>query len=168
MLWYVLIAAGLLVLDQAVKWWALHILQPMGTLPLIENIVHLTYVENRGAAFSFLAEYNARWLLALLAFAVTGVIFWMLYQKKVQTALGRGALTAIAAGAIGNALDRVFYGFVVDLFDFRGIHFAVFNVADIYICVGAALFAYYVLVQHKDMPNNHQDRTCETSGERDA
>lgn len=156
MLWYVLIVAGLIVFDQVVKWWALHILQPMGTLPLIENIVHLTYVENRGAAFSFLAEYNARWLLALLAFAVTGIIFWMLYQKKVQTALGRGALTAIAAGAMGNALDRVLYGFVVDLFDFRGIHFAVFNVADIYICVGAVLFAYYALVQHQDTPKHER------------
>ena len=72
------------------------------------------------------------------------------YKHLIQTALGRWSLVLVAAGALGNAIDRVAHGFVVDLFDFRLIHFPVFNVADIFICVGGVLFVVYFLFQHKD------------------
>lgn len=85
-----------------------------------------------------------------LACIITVVILVVLQKKLMQTALGRWSLVLVAAGALGNAIDRVVHGFVVDLFDFRLINFPVFNVADIFICVGGALFVIYFLFQHQD------------------
>lgn len=85
-----------------------------------------------------------------LAVIITIVIFIVLRIDYIQTALGRWSLVLVAAGALGNAIDRVIHGFVVDLFDFRLIHFPVFNVADIFICVGGVLFVIYFMFQHKD------------------
>jgi signal peptidase II len=150
MLLYFLAAVIMIALDQAVKYWAFYSLQPQHTIPVIENVFHFTYVENRGAAFSLFAQFDSRWFFVTLAVVITVAILFVLRKGMMQTALGRWSLVLIAAGAIGNAIDRVIHGFVVDFFDFRLIHFAVFNVADIFICIGAALFAIYVLFCHKD------------------
>lgn len=140
----------MIALDQVVKYWALTNLQAQQTIPLLENVFHLTYVENRGAAFSLFAQFDSRWIFVALAVIVSVAIVVVLYKHLIQTALGRWSLVLVAAGALGNAIDRVAHGFVVDLFDFRLIHFPVFNVADIFICVGGVLFVIYFLFQHKD------------------
>lgn len=147
---YIIAALVMIVLDQVVKYWALTSLQAQHTIPLIENVFHLTYVENRGAAFSLLAQFDSRWIFVALSVIITIVIFIVLRIDYIQTALGRWSLVLVAAGALGNAIDRVIHGFVVDLFDFRLIHFPVFNVADIFICVGGVLFVIYFMFQHKD------------------
>lgn len=147
---YILLAALMIALDQVVKYWALTSLQAQQTIPLLENVFHLTYVENRGAAFSLFAQFDSRWIFVALAVIVSVAIVVVLYKHLIQTALGRWSLVLVAAGALGNAIDRVAHGFVVDLFDFRLIHFPVFNVADIFICVGGVLFVIYFLFQHKD------------------
>ena len=147
---YILLAALMIALDQVVKYWALTSLQAQQTIPLLENVFHLTYVENRGAAFSLFAQFDSRWIFVVLAVIVSVAIMVVLYKHLIQTALGRWSLVLVAAGALGNAIDRVAHGFVVDLFDFRLIHFPVFNVADIFICVGGVLFVIYFLFQHKD------------------
>lgn len=147
---YIIAALVMIVLDQVVKYWALTSLQAQHTIPLIENVFYLTYVENRGAAFSLLAQFDSRWIFVALAVIITIVIFIVLRIDYIQTALGRWSLVLVAAGALGNAIDRVMHGFVVDLFDFRLIHFPVFNVADIFICVGGVLFVIYFMFQHKD------------------
>ncbi|MGE4549408.1 MAG: signal peptidase II [Intestinibacillus sp.] len=134
--------------DQLVKYWAVTVLQavPGGTIPLIQNVFHLTYVENRGAAFSILQ--NKIWLFVLITVVILGAMVYVLRRGLLHTALGRWAVYVIAGGAVGNLLDRIFRHYVVDLFDFRLIHFPVFNVADICVCVGGVLFAYYFLFQH--------------------
>ena len=156
----------MIVLDQAVKLWALTSLQAQHTIPLIENMFHLTYVENRGAAFSLFAQFDSRWIFVALACVITVVILIALQKNYMQTVLGRWSLVLIAAGALGNAIDRVAHGFVVDLFDFRLIHFPVFNVADIFICIGGALFVIYFMFQHKDKQpeneNNNEEQGSET------
>lgn len=138
----------LIALDQLVKYWAFTVLQPLTTIPILENIFHLTYVENRGAAFSLLM--NRRWLFVMLAVVVVSAAVIALRKGIIQTKTGKWSLYFITAGAIGNVIDRIAHGFVVDLFDFRLIHFPVFNVADIFICVGAVLFFVYIMFQHKD------------------
>ena len=150
MSFFVFVSAILILIDQLVKQWALRELQAMHTMPILENVFHLTYVENRGAAFSMLSGRVSQWFFVGLAAVITASILVLLYKKMMQTKLGECALLLIAAGAVGNAIDRAVHGFVVDLFDFRLINFAIFNVADIYICVGGALFVAYVLFQHKD------------------
>lgn len=166
MLLYIIAVLLMIVLDQAVKLWALTSLQAQHTIPLIENVFHLTYVENRGAAFSLFAQFDSRWIFVALACVITVVILIALQKNYMQTVLGRWSLVLIAAGALGNAIDRVAHGFVVDLFDFRLIHFPVFNVADIFICIGGALFVIYFMFQHKDKQpeneNNNEEQGSET------
>ncbi|MCQ5128343.1 signal peptidase II [Butyricicoccus faecihominis] len=147
---FIIAAVLMIAADQAVKYWALTVLQPQGTIPVIENVFHLTYVENRGAAFSLFAKFDSPWLFVVLATVITIVIIYVLHKGVIQSNLGRWSLVLVAAGALGNAIDRAVRGFVVDLFDFRLIHFPVFNVADIFICLGGLLFVIYVLFQHKD------------------
>ena len=147
----------MIVVDQVVKHWTFTVLQPQHTIPLIENVFHLTYIENRGAAFSMFAKFDSRWIFVALASVITLAICYTLSKKLMQTALGSWSLVLIAAGAVGNAIDRVARGFVVDMFDFRLIHFPVFNVADIFICVGGVLFVIYFMFQHKDKPNDENE-----------
>ena len=75
---YIIAALVMIVLDQVVKYWALTSLQAQHTIPLIENVFHLTYVENRGAAFSLLAQFDSRWIFVALAVIITIVIFIVL------------------------------------------------------------------------------------------
>ena len=154
---YIAAILVMIVVDQAVKHWAFTVLQPQHTIPLIENVFHLTYIENRGAAFSMFAKFDSRWIFVALASVITLAICYTLSKKLMQTALGSWSLVLIAAGAVGNAIDRVARGFVVDMFDFRLIHFPVFNVADIFICVGGILFVIYFMFQHKDKPNDKNE-----------
>ena len=164
---YILAALVLIGLDQAVKYWALTSLQAQHTIPLIENVFHLTYVENRGAAFSLFAQFDSRWIFVALACVITVVILIALQKNYMQTVLGRWSLVLIAAGALGNAIDRVAHGFVVDLFDFRLIHFPVFNVADIFICIGGALFVIYFMFQHKDKQPENENNNDQQGSETD-
>lgn len=143
-----LLILALIAFDQIVKYWAFTVLQPLTTIPIVENIFHLTYVENRGAAFSLLM--NRRWLFVILAVLVVSAAAIALKKGVIQTKTGKWSLYLITAGAVGNVIDRIARGFVVDLFDFRLIHFPVFNVADIFICIGAVLFFIYIMFQHKD------------------
>lgn len=154
---YIAAILVMIVVDQVVKHLAFTVLQPQHTIPLIENVFHLTYIENRGAAFSMFAKFDSRWIFVALAAVITLAICYALSKKLMQTALGSWSLVLIAAGAVGNAVDRVARGFVVDMFDFRLIHFPVFNVADIFICVGGVLFVIYFMFQHKDKPNDKNE-----------
>lgn len=167
MLLYIIAVLLMIALDQAVKLWALTSLQTQHTIPLIENVFHLTYVENRGAAFSLFAQFDSRWIFVALACVITVVILIALQKKYMQTVLGRWSLVLIAAGALGNAIDRVAHGFVVDLFDFRLIHFPVFNVADIFICIGGALFVIYFMFQHKDKQPENENNNDQQGSETD-
>lgn len=135
--------------DQLVKMWALNSLQQIQTIPIITNVFHLTYVENRGAAFSIMQ--NKLWFFITVTAVILGVIVYALKTNKIKTALGKWSMYFIIGGAIGNLIDRSMRGFVVDLFDFRLINFPVFNLADIFVCIGGALFCYYVLFQHDEV-----------------
>ena len=112
---YIAAILVMIVVDQMVKHWAFTVLQPQHTIPLIENVFHLTYIENRGAAFSMFAKFDSRWIFVALAAVITLAICYALSKKLMQTALGSWSLVLIAAGAVGNAVDRVARGFVTCL-----------------------------------------------------
>lgn len=145
----IILTLVLVALDQLVKYWAFTKLSVLGTIPIIDSVFHFTYVENRGAAFSILQ--NQRWLFLILTPIIMAVIIFVLYKKRIYSKTGRIGLYLILAGALGNLIDRIWHGFVVDLFDFRLIHFPVFNVADIYVVCGVILFFYYYLIQHEKL-----------------
>ena len=144
-LWLLPIAA-VIGLDQLTKYLAVLFLKPIKTFPIIENVLHLTYIENTGAAFGILK--NHRWVFMVIStIAIIALIAFMLgsYNKKHYNVLLYIGLSLVAGGGIGNMIDRILLGYVVDFVDFRLINFAVFNVADIFVCVGCALILFYVI-----------------------
>jgi signal peptidase II len=137
-----LIIVLLIGIDQASKMWALNSLKEMGSIPIIENVFHLTYVENRGAAFGMLQNNQSIFIIVALAASVFGLYY--LHTKKVNF-LGKASIILIIAGAIGNLIDRIRIGFVVDYFDFRFIWEYVFNIADIFVVVGTIMLCAYII-----------------------
>lgn len=117
---------------------------PNKTYSLIQGVFSLSYVENKGAAFGMLQD--KRILFIITTAVVCGVMVYMLIKehKKMHT-LMRIALTLILAGAVGNFIDRIFIGFVRDMFYLELINFAVFNVADAAISVGATTLILDIL-----------------------
>ena len=145
MLYYIL-AAVLVVIDQAVKFWVRANISLGESLDFIPGFLELTFVKNTGAAFSSFSGMT--WLLALVSLAATVVVLVLLAKDYFPGALGRLTLSLILAGAAGNLIDRVLLGYVTDMF--RTIlrpfqNFAVYNVADICVVVGGILMVLYVL-----------------------
>ena len=143
MLFWILITVGVVILDQFTKWLAVEYLIPIGTFPIIKDALHLTYVENPGAAFGMMQ--NSRWIFLLVSTVAIIAIIIYLIKFATKNKLALLSLAFILGGGIGNMIDRVALGYVVDFIDFRLINFAVFNVADSFVCVGAALLIIYVL-----------------------
>jgi len=139
---YELIIVLLIGIDQISKVWALSSLKEMSSIPIIKNVFHLTYVENRGAAFGLLQNNQSIFIIVALAASIFGLYY--LHAKKVNV-LGKSGIILIIAGAIGNLIDRVRLGFVVDYFDFRFIWEYVFNVADVFVVVGTMVLCIYII-----------------------
>lgn len=136
------LSAITLVLDQASKLAVDGNMALFDSIPLLPSF-NLTYVHNTGAAFSFLAQAGGwqRWLFAGLALIVSGIITtWLLRLEKHETLMAT-ALSLILGGAIGNLIDRVAYGYVIDFLDvyYQQWHWPAFNIADSAICIGVAL-----------------------------
>lgn len=132
----VIILVGI-ALDQLTKWLAVKFLAPITTQPIIKNVLHLTYVENRGAAFGMLA--NHRWIFMIISTATILLLLGVLYAGYLPNMLYKVSVSMIVSGGIGNMIDRLMLGYVVDFIDFRLINFAIFNGADSFVCVGAGL-----------------------------
>ena len=134
---YTAVIAAVILLDQITKQLAIDHLKPVDTVPIIPDALHLTYVTNYGAAFGMLADH--RWIfLAVSTIAIVLMAAYLYYKRDEHPLLGV-ALSFIIGGGIGNMIDRTLMGYVVDFVDFRLINFAVFNVADIFVCVGCGL-----------------------------
>lgn len=131
-------------LDQLTKYLTILFLKPIDTLPIIEDVIHLTYVENRGAAFGMLQ--NQRWLFMTVSTVAIIALLIYLFKKKSHSKLENLSLAFIIGGGIGNMIDRVLLGYVVDMIDFRLINFAVFNVADSFVCIGAGLLMLWIII----------------------
>jgi signal peptidase II len=143
--YFIFITAAVIFLDQFTKYLAIEFLDPIGTYPIIKNVLHLTYVENTGAAFGMLKD--ARWVFMIVSsVAIVALAVYIAIQYKREPYIC-ACLALIAGGGIGNMIDRIVYGFVVDFVDFRLIKFAVFNGADSFITVGAAMLIIYFIVE---------------------
>ena len=139
---YILIILGLIGLDQISKYIAIKYLAGIGSIPIIKNIFHLTYVENRGAAFGMFQNNQIIFVVVALIACIFGLYY--LYKKELNL-LGKTAIIFIISGAIGNLIDRIRLGFVVDYFDFRIIWDYVFNIADVFVVVGTILLCIYII-----------------------
>ena len=139
--------AILIMIDQGIKYITVLGLKPVGSVDIISGFFSLTYVENRGAAFGMLQE--GKWLFVALTVVVcvVCVIYYAKLVSENRLFIVRAAIVLICGGAIGNMLDRLFRGYVVDMFDFNifGYDFPVFNFADICVCIGAFLLVVGIM-----------------------
>ena len=135
---YLAVIAVGIALDQLTKWLSVKYLAPIETLPIIKDVIHLTYVENRGAAFGMLA--NHRWVFIIISTVTIVFLLFILFSGRLSSnKLYTVSVAMIISGGIGNMIDRTLLGYVVDFIDFRLINFAVFNGADSFVCVGAGI-----------------------------
>ncbi len=135
-----LIPVLILAADRVTKALAVNI-PPEGET-LIPGVLGLRYTRNTGAAFSMLSGHP--WLLGVLSFAVIAAAFLFL-RKRQLSALTAAGLMMMLGGALGNMIDRFFTGYVPDMIEFLFVNFAIFNVADTFLCVGCALTAVGIL-----------------------
>lgn len=141
-----IIIIGSILLDQISKILVKSGLEASGKIiTIIPGVLQLEYSENTGMAFGMLSESTV--LLSIASVAMTALLFYMIIRyRKTSGKLYAVSLAMIAGGAIGNAIDRIFRGYVVDFISPIFIDFAIFNIADSFICVGAGLLILYMLV----------------------
>ena len=141
-----LIIPAVVALDQIVKWYIRANFQVGETLPVISDIVHITYVQNQGAAFSMFRNMPIVTVLLPIVMVIACIIAAIYFLRRSERVFG--FLTAlIAAGGIGNLIDRLVLGYVTDMIDFRV--FPVFNVADIAVTVGCVLLIVWVFLEER-------------------
>lgn len=139
---------GIVLLDRISKFLAVLFLQET-TFPLWKGVFHLTYVENTGAAFSMFKDHTLA--LGIFSLFMVALLSYYLYKRKKEGAglLELISIAFIIGGAAGNLYDRLILGYVIDYFDFRLINFAVFNVADSFISIGAGLLFLSFFLEEK-------------------
>lgn len=132
------LALGVVLADQITKAWALQALSELPTRPIVPGIFHLTLIQNPGVAFGLFSGQPLP-----VALGTTGILFWLIWSslknRHTEGASSALPLGLILGGAMGNLMDRIRLGGVVDFLDFR--IWPVFNVADSCITIGAALMA---------------------------
>ncbi len=141
---FLLVVAIGLVLDQVSKSLAANAVGEGRSVPLIPDIIHFTHGRNTGVAFS-LFERHPGWILVFSCMAVVALTVWWWKTREESPLTGLWALALILVGAVGDLIDRFALGYVRDFIDFRPElpvigHWAVFNVADMCICVGVGLY----------------------------
>ena len=133
----------LIVLDQLVKWTIVSNIKLGEVKGFIPSIMSLTYLQNTGAAFSILE--NQQWLFTIITLLVIGGAIWYLIKNIKGSFWLISVLTLIIAGGLGNFIDRLRQGFVVDMFQVDFINFAVFNVADTYLTFGVLIMLLVII-----------------------
>lgn len=144
----IIIIAVLVVIDQLSKLYAINVVKPQGFIKVIDNFYYFTYVENRGAAFGMLQD--KQWFFVVITLAIFAVLVTVLYKYKIEGKLFYTATVLIFAGGIGNLIDRIFRGYVVDFLQFSFFP-PVCNLADYFITVGAVMLVISVAFCKKNI-----------------
>lgn len=135
--------------DQLIKYFAIQYLAPLDTYPLWEDILHLTYIENKGAAFGILSG-KTFWLVGVTGIVILALIIALLL-KKIRSPWLMWAVGLIIGGGIGNLIDRICRGYVVDYIHVKLIKFAIFNFADCCVVIGTImLVVYFLLIEGRE------------------
>ena len=141
--------AGITALDQWTKALTLANIPLYEQVPALPGLFHFTYVQNTGAAFS--SFEGMQWLFAAIFLFFTGYLIWEFSGKRLPfTAFERWILVAIYAGGLGNMIDRIRFGYVVDMIEVEFINFPVFNVADCFITCGCILLLAHLILFNKE------------------
>ena len=143
MIGYLVFATVWVALDQGVKFLVRASIPLHTSQSFIPGLFDLTYVRNTGAAFSILSSET--WILTVLSGVATAVLLVLLLRRVLPTRMGMLSLTLLLAGAAGNFIDRLAFGYVTDMFETTFMQFPVFNVADIGVVIGGFLLVLTVL-----------------------
>ena len=148
-LYYTIFALAVVAVDQITKFLTVANIALYEGVPFIPGLLQLTYVQNTGAAFS--SFEGQQWLFALVFAVFTGMIVYEYFKKPMPfTKFERWCIAAIYAGGLGNMIDRIRLGYVVDMIQTTFIDFPVFNVADIFITCGCILMMAHLLLVNKE------------------
>lgn len=147
---YPILAAAWIVLDQIVKISVRNGIPYRDMRPFLPGM-DLTFVKNTGAAFSMFSQHT--WVLTLFSAAVSAVLAVVLVRDMLPHWRSRLALGLLLGGAVGNFIDRLFLGYVTDMFATTFMNFAVFNVADIGVVVGGILLCIHVILLWHNTPD---------------
>jgi signal peptidase II len=160
------IGASILV-DQIVKIIISSTMSVGETIPVIKDIFHFTYIRNEGAAFGMLSEH--RWVFMIISSVAIVAMCIYLFKFCKERMLTRIGIALVIGGGIGNMIDRIFLGYVVDMIDCRFIDFYVFNVADSCVCVGAGIVFLGVLLDTiKELKESKAKKLAENNENRDS
>ena len=144
-----IMAVCIVVADQVTKFITVANIPLLGNVPAIDGVFHFTFVQNTGAAFS--SFEGMQWLFALIFALFTAGVIWEFATRRMGfTTLERWCIAAVWAGGLGNMIDRVRLGYVVDMICTDFITFPVFNVADIFITCGCILLLAHLFLINKD------------------
>ena len=138
------VIGGSILIDQIVKIIISSTMSVGETIPVIKDIFHFTYIRNEGAAFGMLSEH--RWVFMIISSVAIVAMCIYLFKFCKERMLTRIGIALVIGGGIGNMIDRIFLGYVVDMIDCRFLEFYVFNVADSCVCVGAGIVFLGVLL----------------------
>ena len=149
-MWYAIVAILILIADQGLKYWVtLNIPLDTGHVTLIPGVLELTNIHNNGAAFSIL-QHAPHWIFVIFTLVFAAIAVFCLRRNVVHGKIGRWSVVLVLAGAVGNCIDRILSGYVVDMFNFLFVRFAVFNLADIFIVVAGIALCLHVIFYRGD------------------
>ena len=142
MLLYLILSILFVIADQVVKMWIVNNFSLHEGMEFIKGIVSILYVRNTGAAWGMFFFY-------LITAVAVGTLLYLMFKEKGKSKLLLTAYSLILAGAVGNFIDRIRLGYVVDMFKFEFIDFPIFNVADICLTIGVIFLFYYVIFKEQ-------------------
>lgn len=146
---FMLFSGAIVVADQITKYLTVANIALYEDVPFIPGLLQLTYVQNTGAAFS--SFEGQQWLFAIVFVVFTAMVFYEYFKKSMPfTTLERWCIFAIYGGGLGNMIDRVRLGYVVDMIETTFIEFPVFNVADCFITCGCILLLAHLILVNKE------------------
>lgn len=149
-MWYAIVAILILIADQGLKYWVtVNIPLDSGHVTLIPGVLELTNIHNNGAAFSML-EHAPHWIFIIFTLVFAAIAVFCLRRNVVHGKVGRWSVVLVLAGAVGNCIDRILSGYVVDMFNFLFVRFAVFNLADVFIVVAGITLCLHVIFYRGD------------------
>jgi signal peptidase II len=180
----VVVIALLVGFDQVTKFLAVGLQElPGHSYEFWPDVLHFTYLENRGAAFGILQ--GQQWFFYVVTIISLCVIVWAFWKYRPMPGLFKSAMILVTAGCLGNFIDRLLHGYVIDFIEIRLFPFYIFNIADMCSCIGIALLAIYILFYHDkyfpgkeevdekavqavSSPPENENKTVVTAGEEEA
>lgn len=163
LIFLLILGAILIAADQLIKWWIVENLMPVKAMDFIRfgdlDVLGLRYCENTGAAFSSFS--GARWFLVILVSAMLAVLLVFTIRYKHKNPLFLISSVMIMSGGIGNLIDRIRLGYVIDYLDVKLFNFAVFNFADICVVVGAVLLLVFLFFIEPKIISDEKEQSNE-------